>query len=58
MSVGRVAEFEIDVEHGLAFVAAELLESDRVDAALGVSAQRAALEAAVDAGWNLLKSAD
>jgi hypothetical protein len=40
-----IAEFQIDVEHGLALVAAELFEAGRMDAARHAGAQRAALEA-------------
>jgi len=45
MCLERVAEFEIDVEHGVAFVAAELLEPGGMDAALHAGAQRTPLEA-------------
>src|SRR5271165_1543954 len=41
----RIAELKIHVEHGVALVAAELLEPGRVDAAIHAGAQRAALEA-------------
>jgi hypothetical protein len=41
----RVAGLKIDIEHGVALVAAELLEAGRVDAAVHAGAQRAALEA-------------
>jgi hypothetical protein len=34
VSLERIAEFQIDIEHGLALVAAELLEPGRRDAAV------------------------
>ena len=45
MAVERVAELEIRVEHGVALVAAELLQAGRMHAAIHAGGQRAALEA-------------
>jgi hypothetical protein len=45
MAFERIAELQIDVEHGIASVAAELFETGRMAAARHAGAQRAALEA-------------
>ena len=45
MAFERVAEFEVFVEHGVAFVPAELLEPGRVNTTIHAGGERAALEA-------------
>jgi hypothetical protein len=45
MAFERIAEFQINVEHRVAFMAAELFEAGRIYAARHAGAQRAALEA-------------
>jgi hypothetical protein len=44
MAFERVAELQIEVEHGVAFVAAVMLEAGRMDAACPAGAQRTTLE--------------